>query len=123
MVRIITIASLLIAWLAVAPASQAKGPPEGKGMGKIPELKMGSDAEEMAEQQVEEAKQVRERKMKQEKEQLKGLEKQQTKKAEQVQKELGKGSEKGQAMREERRKKWWKFGFGKDDDVPAPVAE
>ncbi len=68
MVRIITIASLLIAWLAVAPASQAKGPPEGKGMGKIPELKMGSDAEEMAEQQVEEAKQVRERKMKQEKE-------------------------------------------------------
>ncbi len=133
MVRIITIASLLIAWLAVAPASQAKGPPEGKGMGNVPELKMGSDAEEMAEQQAEEAKELKERKMEmqkkherkmmQEQEKLNGLEKQQTKKAEQVQKELGKGSEKGEAMREEHRKKWWKFGFGKDDDVPAPVTE
>lgn len=40
---------------------------------------------------------------------LKGLEKQQAKKAEQTQKELGKGSEKGQAAREEHSKKWWKF--------------
>jgi len=61
--------------------------------------------------------------MKQEKERLKGLEKQQTKKAEQVQKELGKGSEKGQAMREEHRKKWWKFGFGKEEEIPTPEVE
>ncbi len=39
---------------------------------------------------------------------LKGLEKQRQKKSEQVQKELGKGSEKGQESREQR-KKWWKF--------------
>jgi len=51
MVRIITIAGLLIAMLAVAPVSQAKGPPEGKG--KVPELKMRSDAEEMGEEKAE----------------------------------------------------------------------
>jgi len=39
---------------------------------------------------------------------LKGLEKQADKKSIQEQKELGKGSETGQAAREER-KKWWKF--------------
>lgn len=38
-----------------------------------------------------------------------GLEKQKEKKAYQVQNELGKGSEKGQAQREENSKKWWKF--------------
>lgn len=40
---------------------------------------------------------------------LKGLEKQKLKKAEQSQKELDKGSEKGQAARAEKSKKWWKF--------------
>ena len=40
---------------------------------------------------------------------LKGMEKQQVKKAEQMQNELGKGSEQGQAAREENSKKWWKF--------------
>jgi len=39
---------------------------------------------------------------------LKGLDKQKVKKAEQERKELGKGSETGQAGREES-KKWWKF--------------
>ena len=39
----------------------------------------------------------------------KGLEKQQSMKTEQEQKELGKGSEKGQQAREEHGKKWWKF--------------
>ena len=66
---------------------------------------------------------IRQRKMKKEKTKLKGLEKQKAPKAEQVQKELGKGSEKGQAMRKEHRKKWWKLGLGKDEDVPAPAAE
>ena len=40
---------------------------------------------------------------------LKGLEKQKAKKAEQMRNELGKGSEQGQAAREQHNKKWWKF--------------
>jgi threonine synthase len=39
----------------------------------------------------------------------KGLEKQREKKPEQEMKELGKGSEQGQAARDEHRKKWWRF--------------
>ena len=38
-----------------------------------------------------------------------GLNKQHDMKTEQEQKELGKGSEKGQEMREEHRRKWWRF--------------
>lgn len=38
-----------------------------------------------------------------------GFEKQKEKKANQVRKELDKGSEKGQSKREENSKKWWKF--------------
>ena len=119
--RIFMIAVFLIALMAVVPAADAKGPPKGKG--KVPELKLGSDAEELAQEKAQEAKKIRERKMKKEKAKLKGLEKQKAKKAEQAQKELGKGSEKGQAMRTEHRKKWWKFGFGKDETVPTPVVE
>lgn len=40
---------------------------------------------------------------------LKGLEKQKAMKSEQLQNELGKGSEQGQAAREENSKKWWKL--------------
>lgn len=43
----------------------------------------------------------------------KGLEKQQEKKAGQERKELGKGSEQGQEMREQHSRKWWKF-WGND---------
>jgi hypothetical protein len=118
---IFTLAVLLIAMLAAVPAAEAKGPPKGKG--QVPELKISSDAEEIAEEKAKEAKKLRKRKMKQKKEKLKGLEKQQTKKAEQVQKETGKGSEKGQAMRKEHSKKWWKFGFGKEEEPSTPVAE
>jgi len=39
----------------------------------------------------------------------KGFEEQKMKKAEQERKEMGKGSEKGQAAREEHSKKWWQF--------------
>ncbi len=39
----------------------------------------------------------------------KGLEKKRHKKAEQERRELDKGSEQGQAMREEHSRKWWKF--------------
>ena len=42
-------------------------------------------------------------------EKQKDLEKQKQKKAEQERNELNKGSEKGQEMREEHSKKWWKF--------------
>ena len=38
-----------------------------------------------------------------------GLEKQREKKMAQERKELGEGSEKGQEMREEHSRKWWKF--------------
>ena len=38
-----------------------------------------------------------------------GLEKQRKKKQEQIRKEIDKGSEQGQAAREEHSKKWWKF--------------
>ena len=125
---LLTIVILLTAMLVAAPKAEAKNPFAGKE--KAPELKMSADAEELAEEKAEaakekakEAKQMRERKMKEEKEKLKGLEKQKAKKAEQVQKELGKGSEKGQAMRQEKRKKWWKFGFGKDEEEEIPVVE
>ena len=40
---------------------------------------------------------------------LTGLEKQSAKKADQTQKELDKGSDKGKASREANSKKWWKF--------------
>lgn len=116
---LLTIGTLLTAMLVATPHAEAKSPFEGKG--KTPELKMSGDAEEIAGQKAEEAQQVREQKMKQEKKKLKGLEKQQTKKSEQVQKELGKGSEKGKAMRTEKRKKWWKFGLGKDDETVPEV--
>ena len=41
-------------------------------------------------------------------EELKGFDKQREKKSEQIQKELGKGSQEGEASRETRRK-WWRF--------------
>ena len=50
--------------------------------------------------------------------QIEAMEKQQLKKTEQVRKEAGKGSERGQAMREEHSRKWWKFWGEKE-----PAAE
>jgi hypothetical protein len=54
--------------------------------------------------------------MEQKKEQMKTMEKQQLKKADEMKKEAGKGSEKGQAMREEHSKKWWKFWGDKTEE-------
>ena len=107
--------------LVAAPKAEAKNPFAGKR--DAPELKMGGGAAELAEEKTEAAQQIREREMKKEQEKLKGLEKQKAKKAEQVQKEMGKGSEKGQAMRAEKSKKWWKFGFGEDEEEVVPVVE
>lgn len=47
--------------------------------------------------------------MKENSEQTRAMEKQANKKSEQTRNELGKGSETGQAAREENSKKWWKF--------------
>lgn len=118
----------LLALLFAVPVSQAKGPPEGKGKGMAAET---SDAEAIAEKKAEEAKEAAEMKAeeaerqaekmekarKKKMEKAKGLEKQREKKAEQVQKELDKGSEKGKAMREEHRRKWWKF-WGNEAETP-----
>jgi hypothetical protein len=46
---------------------------------------------------------------------------QSTKKTEEVRKEAGKGSEQGQAMREEHSKKWWNLTEDKDPATPAPA--
>ena len=118
---IFTLGVLSIAMLAAVPAAEAKGPPKGKG--QVSELKMNSDAKEMTEEKAQNAKKLRERKMEQKKEKLKGLEKQQMKKADRVQKKTGKGSGKGQALRKEHSKKWWKFGFGKEEVPLIPVEE
>lgn len=48
-----------------------------------------------------------------------GLDKQKEKKAEQERKELGKGSEQGQAKRAEHSRKWWKFWGDKESPPPA----
>ena len=121
MSRIYTLAILLTVLLASASVTEAKGPPEGKGKsGKKPSVEEQLDAVETAYEQK-----TKEDKQKKKQEKLKGLEKQQVKKSEQVQKELDKGSEQGQAMREKHRKKWWKFGFGsgEKETVPTPAPE
>jgi hypothetical protein len=87
---------LLIAGMTV----QADGPGR-KGKGGKP-----ADLEELGTQKQEEAEEQLENK---EKSIRKGFEKQKQKKSEQVQKELDKGSEQGKAMRQEHRRKWWKF--------------
>ncbi len=91
----ITLFTVLTAVLFAVPVSQAKGPPEGKGpQGGVPTLQDAAEKQESADKAV------------------KGLEKQREKKAEQVRKEMGKGSEKGQEMREQHSRKWWKFWGG-----------
>ena len=67
-------------------------------------------SEEKLKKEKSKHKKLMKEKSKQEKsEDLKGLEKQKHNKTEQVQKEMDKGSEKGQKSREQR-KKWWQFG-------------
>jgi hypothetical protein len=47
--------------------------------------------------------------------------KDQMKKTEEMRKEAGKGSEQGQAMREEHSRKWWKFWGDKEPANPTPA--
>lgn len=67
----------------------------------------GRDTEETMEERMNESKEKKEKKEYSDK--MNGIEKQKLKKAEQEQKELQKGSQQGKTMREENRKKWWKF--------------
>ncbi|WP_193162850.1 hypothetical protein [Microbulbifer hainanensis] len=66
------------------------------------------DADAEDKMMKEEKMRMKEEKMRM-KDEHKGMEKQREKKAEQEQKELDKGSEQGQAAREEHSKKWWQF--------------
>ena len=104
---------LILLTVFVAPVMADK--PEWAGNGKptdeqkavhksAMEAKGDSDDDDY---RLNEKKQKKEKKDKSSK--LKGIEKQGVKKSEQEQKEVEKGSDKGQASREENRKKWWKL--------------
>ena len=104
---------LILLSVFVAPVMADK--PEWAGNGKptdeqkavhksAMEAKGDSDDDDY---RLNEKKQKKEKKDKSSK--LKGIEKQGVKKSEQEQKEVEKGSDKGQASREENRKKWWKL--------------
>ena len=103
---------LILLTVFVAPVMADK--PEWAGNGKptdeqkaahksVMEAKGDSDDDDY---RLNEKKQKKEKKDKSSK--LKGIEKQGAKKSEQEQKEVEKGSDKGQASREENRKKWWR---------------
>lgn len=108
--RILSFVLIAAALACALPEAQAK-PQQGKGQPAEMQLQGGKAADEAA-VKMEKAEM-------QKQEQMRAMEKQRAKKAEQVQKEAGKGSEKGQAMREEHRRKWWKFWGG--DETPETV--
>ena len=95
---------LLAAGLIAIPAIADK--PEWAGKGKPTDAEKAHHKAEMTAKgdDKEHEKKLKERKNKEKR----GLETQHEKKSQQAQKELGKGSDKGQESREQR-KKWWKF--------------
>ena len=119
---------------ALAAKPEGKGKPE-KSMEMRDKVKQQDDdeIEDALKEKKEKAKKIKEQKSKEAKEKHKehddrddlddegkpawkengekspGLAKQHDKKTEQEMKEAGKGSETGQAKREEKSKKWWKF--------------
>ena len=102
--------ALLLAGVFIAPAIADK--PEWTGKGKpSDEQKAAHQAAMQAEKDIDDGDdRIKEKKEKEEKSrELKGIEKQNLKKSEQPQKELDKGSDKGQESRDENSKKWWKF--------------
>ena len=110
------ILALLLAGVFIAPAIADK--PEWTGKGKpSDEQKAAHQAAMEAKENIEDSEdRIKEKEEKIETEEkevksreLKGIEKQSLKKLEQPQKELDKGSDKGQESREENSKKWWKF--------------
>lgn len=78
--------------------------------------KMKMQGKTDAECKMDAAKQNAECTAEQKKEQMQKIKQQQTQKAEEMKNEAGKGSEKGQAMREEHSKKWWKFWGDKSEE-------
>ena len=102
--------ALLLAGVFIAPAIADK--PEWTGKGKpSDEQKAAHQAAMQAEKDIDDGDdRIKEKKEKEDKSrELKGIEKQNLKKSEQPQKELDKGSDKGQESRGENSKKWWKF--------------
>lgn len=85
---------------------------------KVPEIKVDAKAKKDAECKIDAAKKDAECKMQQSKEQAEKMKQKQLKKADEMKKEAAKGSEKGQAMREEHSKKWWKFWGEKAPAAP-----
>ena len=111
---------LILLTVFVAPLMADK--PEWAGNGKPTDeqkaahksvMEAKGDSDDDDDYLLNEKKQKKEKKEKKEKKdkssKLKGIEKQGAKKSEQEQKEVEKGSDKGQASREENRKKWWKL--------------
>jgi membrane protein involved in colicin uptake len=126
---IVSIATVAILGVGIAPATLAQKP-EGAGGGKDV-MKSEASAVREAEQQREK-KLIREMEHRKEmseqqrrlrdpdrdgyesrrepdEEMTKNMERQREMKAEQERKELGKGSEQGQDMRQEHSRKWWRF--------------
>ena len=102
--------ALLLAGVFIAPAIADK--PEWTGKGKpSDEQKAAHEAAMQAKKDIDDRDdRIKEKKEKEDKSrELKGIEKQNLKKSEQPQKELDKGSDKGQESRDENSKKWWKF--------------
>ena len=102
--------ALLLAGVFIAPAIADK--PEWTGKGKpSDEQKAAHQAAMQAKEDIDDSDdRIKEKKEKEDKSrELKGIEKQNLKKSEQPQKELDKGSDKGQESRDENSKKWWKF--------------
>ena len=114
LIGLVVMSLLVMPALAEKPEWAGKGKPtaEQKEMHRAAMEAKGDDMD-MDESRLKEKKEKKEKKVKKEKKEKssdsKGLEKQREMKSEQVQKELGKGSEKGQQSREENSKKWWKF--------------
>ena len=102
--RILTI--LLATTAAIPFASYAEGPGKaGKG-NSHPDKQV----EVMGDEKGDHGDKVKEQeRLKERQDDPQGLEKQREKKSDQVQKELGRGSEQGQESREQHRRKWWKF--------------
>ncbi|HKK17395.1 MAG TPA: hypothetical protein VJ952_01830 [Opitutales bacterium] len=115
---------ILLGILVFALSTVHAGKPEGVGKGK-PDMKMSekhtdkakaakSAAEEKAEEAEEKAEKAREKEAEMAEEAREKADKAKEKakasdKSDAIRKEAGKGSETGQAKREENSRKWWKF--------------
>jgi predicted transglutaminase-like cysteine proteinase len=95
---------ILAASIFSVAAAKADDMPKMKMKGK-----MNASVQKDAECKMDAAAKDAECTMEQKKEQMQKMKQKQMKKTEEMKKEAGKGSEQGQAMREEHSRKWWKF--------------